>query len=147
MVVNAGTLILAKASSSGPDVHAIGGSGMTIAGGTVQLSGTGGDQIYNFANVTVTSGTFDANGQNETFATLFLQGTGIGNAGALVNSAAGSSEITPTGGSTLTGNATIGVTQSTGTLQLDNPISGASRSPKPAPARLFRTERTRSAAA
>ena len=72
----------------------------------------------------MTSGSFDTNGRSETFATLSLQGTGIGNAGALVNSAAGFSAITPTGGTTLTGNATIGVTQSTGVLQLNNAIGG-----------------------
>ena len=48
----------------------------------------------------------------------------IGGAGALVNSAAGFSALTPTNGTTLTGNATIGVTQSTGELQLNNAIGG-----------------------
>jgi hypothetical protein len=36
----------------------------------VQLGGTCGDQIYDDANVTVTSGTFDTNARNETFARL-----------------------------------------------------------------------------
>ena len=89
--VSAGTLVLAKTSSHTPDVHAIGGNaplfGMVVSGGTAQLGGTGGDQIYDFANVTVTSGVFDTNGRSETIATLSLQGTGIGGVGALVNSA------------------------------------------------------------
>ena len=77
VTVNSGTVILAKASASG--VHAIGGGpGLVINGGTAQLGGTGGDQIYDFAPVTITSGTFDTNDLSETFATLNLQGTGIG---------------------------------------------------------------------
>ena len=126
VVLNAGTVILAKTSSSSPnpDVHAIGQPGLFIEGGLAQLGGTGGDQIYDIAPVTITSGAFDTNGFSETFASLNLQGTGIGGAGALVNSAAGFSVITPTGGTTLTGAATIGVTQSAGELQLNNAIGG-----------------------
>jgi|GEM_PF-2259742 len=127
VVVNNGTVVLAKTSSGPPnlDVHAVGGTGLTVNGGIAQLGGTGGDQIYDQASVTVTSGAFDTNGQNETFATLNLQGTGIGGAGALVNSASGSlSVITPTGGINLTGNATIGVTQISSELQLNNAIGG-----------------------
>ena len=125
VTVNSGTVVLAKTSSGSPnDVHAIGQDMLTVNGGTAQLGGTGGDQIYDLGSVTVTSGTFDTNGRNETFAKLSLQGTGIGSAGALVNSAAAFSAITPTGGTTLTGNATIGVTQSTGELQLNNAIGG-----------------------
>jgi hypothetical protein len=104
-------------------VHAIGQPGLVINGGTAQLGGTGADQIYDFAPVMINSGTFDTNGRNETFASLSLQGTGIGGAGALVNSAAAFSTMTPTGGTTLTGNATIGVTQSTGSLALNDGTS------------------------
>jgi autotransporter-associated beta strand protein len=127
---SAGTLVLAKTSSGSPnDVHAIGGLGLTVNGGTAQLGNaaqgaSGGDQIYDFANVTVTSGAFDANGQSETFATLNLQGSGIANAGALVNTATSASAITPTNGTVLTGDATIGVTQAAGSLTLNNAISG-----------------------
>src|SRR5262245_54578791 len=84
MSVAAGTLILAKTSSAG--IHAIGGGGLTISGGTVQLGGTGSDQIYDFANVTLTSGGLDLNGTSEFINTLNLQGSGIGGSGALVNS-------------------------------------------------------------
>ena len=126
VTVDSGTVVLAKTSSGSPnpDVHAIGEDTLTVNGGTAQLGGTGGDQIYDLGSVTVTSGSFDTNGRSETFANLSLQGTGIGGAGALVNSAAAFSAITPTGGTTLTGNATIGVTQSTGELQLNNAIGG-----------------------
>lgn len=53
--VNAGTLILAKTNSA--TAHAR--SSLTIAGGTVQLGGTGGDQIYDNVVVAVNSGLFD----------------------------------------------------------------------------------------
>ena len=43
---------------------------------------------------------------------------------ALVNSAAAASTITPTNGTTLTANATVGVTQSGGSLTLNNAIGG-----------------------
>ena len=80
MMVNAGTLVLAKSSSA--SVHAIGGGGLTVNGGTAQLGGSGGDQIYDSANVTVSSGAFETNGQSETFNTLSIAGTGISGAGA-----------------------------------------------------------------
>ena len=73
----------------------------------------------------LTSGAFDLNGQTETIAGLDLQGTGIGGAGALVNSSATSgSTLNVTGGITLTGNATIGVTQSTGEMSLGTSAVG-----------------------
>jgi len=93
VTVSAGTVELNKASSSG--AHAIGGPGLWInTGATVQLTGTGGDQIYNGANVT-DNGTLDLYGNSETInglngagtvtttltngtATLTLGGTGAG---------------------------------------------------------------------
>ncbi len=122
--VSAGTLVLAKTSSGAPNhVHAIGGFGLTVNGGTAQLAGTGGDQIFDGASVTVTSGTLDTNGQNETMATLYLQGTGIFGAGALVNTQT-VSVITPLSGTVLTGNTTIGTPSLFSFLQLNNTISG-----------------------
>src|SRR5262249_44669747 len=126
--VNAGTVVLAKNSSHTPDVHAVGWNspvfGMAISGGAPQLGGTGGAQIFDSATVTVARGAFDTNGRNETIATLSLQGSGIGGAGALLNSAAVGSTITPTSGVVLTGDATIGVSQSGGSLTLNGGISG-----------------------
>ena len=124
--VSSGTLVLAKTSGHTPDVHAIGGNaplfGMVVGGGTAQLGGTGGDQIYDFADVTVTSGVFDTNGRSEAITTLILQGTGLGGAVAREQREA-ASVFTPTSTS-LTGNASIGVTQSGGSLTLAGGING-----------------------
>lgn len=98
---------------------------MTIAGGTAQLGGTGGDQLYDGSTVTVTSGAFDLNDRNETVSTLNLAGTGIGSAGALVNTGTGTAVLTVTSGITLTANASIGATTSNGRVQLVNAIGGA----------------------
>ena len=107
MVVNAGTLVLAKSSSHAPDIHAIGGSGLTIAGGTVQLAGTGGDQIFDQAGVTINSGTFDFNGQSETFD--LLSGTG----GTITNNLDGTTS-TMTFGAFNSGGTYSGVIQNDG---------------------------------
>ena len=67
VVVDSGTVILAKTSSGSPnpDVHAIGQPGLTVNGGLAQLGGTGGDQIYDLAPVTIASGAF---GRGPTFS-------------------------------------------------------------------------------
>jgi autotransporter-associated beta strand protein len=121
LTVTSGITILAKTSSSG--VHAIGGGGLVVNGGTAQLGGSGGDQIYDFANVTVGSGTFDTNGQSETFNNLSLAGTGISGAGALLNSTSAASTVTTNGSTSLTANTTIGVAAG-GSLTLNSTISG-----------------------
>lgn len=74
--VNDGKLILAK--TSGTSEHAIGGL-LTINGGTVELGGTGGDQIYFGSRVTVNNGTFDINTRDERFQLLDI-GNGVDNA-------------------------------------------------------------------
>ena len=66
-IVNDGTLVLGKTSSS--TAHAV-GLGLTITGGTAQLGGTGGDQLYKNVNVTMSGGTFDMNGLSESFNNL-----------------------------------------------------------------------------
>ncbi len=123
--VYGGTAVLAKASNS--SVHAIGGQGLEVDIGTAQLGGTGGDQIYDFAHVEI-SGAFDTNGKSETISSLGLWGTGIGGKGALVNSASAASILSftqLTGGSiTLHQDASIGVTQSGGSLTLNGGIVG-----------------------
>jgi fibronectin-binding autotransporter adhesin len=132
-VVNVGTLVLAKASSHSPDVHAVGGNGpifgVIVNGGTLQLAGTGGDQIFDGGGVTVASGTLDTNGRNETIDTLHLQGTGIGGAGAVVNTATGASvltiQTTAQVGTTLTGDAAIGVPQAAGSLTINGTFGGS----------------------
>jgi autotransporter-associated beta strand protein len=86
----AGTLVLAKASTS--IVHAVGGynaTDLTINGGTAQLGGSGGDQIYDGGNLVVnTGGTFDMKGFSEGVAAL--SGTG----GSITNSGAADSALT-----------------------------------------------------
>ncbi len=76
MTVNSGTMIFGKTSSG--SVHSAGGV-IAVNGGTLQLGGSGGDQIYNGAaayngtgpTVTVQgTGAFDLNGQSETIAQL-----------------------------------------------------------------------------
>lgn len=82
-VSNGATVILAK--DSNPNIHAIGGDGITInSGGAVQLAGAGGAQIFSGSPVNVNSGgVFDLNGTNQSIA--HLSGTG----GILMNSAVG----------------------------------------------------------
>ncbi len=128
VIVNSGTLILAKSSSGSPVVHAVGSGGLTINGGMVQLSGTGGDQILDSAAVTINAGgTLDLNGKSESFNSLTLDGLGaVGAVGAsLINSLANTSKqdntSTLTCGVVLTGLANVG---GNGNLVLPGVISG-----------------------
>ncbi len=75
VIVNGGIVTLAKTSSA--SVHAINavGEGLRISTGTtVQLAGTGDDQISSTAGVT-DNGTFDLGGHNEGIDTLTGNGT------------------------------------------------------------------------
>lgn len=87
LTANAGLVILAKSSSAA--VHAIGGGTLTInSGATVQLGGTGGDQIYYSGSVVVnTGGVFDLNGLNEGF-------NGLSGAGSVTNAGGGTAQMT-----------------------------------------------------
>lgn len=96
-VVNNGILVLGKTSSS---THALGGATTVNTGGTLQLGGTGGDQIFSGVTVTLAGGTFDAAGNNEGF-------TGLNGYGTLMDSV---------GSSTLTLTANAGLKPSGGTL-------------------------------
>ncbi len=105
MVTNA-TLILAKTSAT--TVHAI-GTGLTInTGGLTQLGGTGGDQIYNSATVTLNGGTYDMAGQSETVGSFSGYGV-ITNSGA---------SATNTAGGGVNGNSAGALFASGGTLAL-----------------------------
>jgi autotransporter-associated beta strand protein len=108
--VSAGTLVLGKTSSS--VVHALGGGTDVInSGGTLQLGGSGGDQIYDATAVTVNSGgAFDLNGQSETISSISLNGAGIGGTGALTNNSSSAATLTLTNASTLAGATTMGGT-------------------------------------
>jgi autotransporter-associated beta strand protein len=92
LTVNTGaTVILAKnPSSDSPNQHAIGGGGLTIAGGTVDLGGTGGAQIFNGAAITINSGTFNMQGENQ--SVKGISGTG----GIVQNNLSGTSVLTLT---------------------------------------------------
>jgi hypothetical protein len=70
-----GTTILNKTSSS--SVHAVAGISNIATGATVQLSGPGGDQIYDGSayNVTLGGGTLDMAGKSESFNILAGNGT------------------------------------------------------------------------
>ena len=84
-VTNA-TLILAKTSSA--TAHAI-GTGLTInTGGLAQLGGSGGDQIYNSATITLNGGTYDMAGQSETVGSFSGFGV-ITNSGVAATNTAG----------------------------------------------------------
>ena len=87
--VSSGTLILGKTSAAG--VHAVGTNNITavtVNGGTLQLGGTGGDQIYTEANVELTGGTFDLNERSEGFRGL------VGTGGVITNQGTAASQLT-----------------------------------------------------
>jgi fibronectin-binding autotransporter adhesin len=113
--VDSGTLILAKTSTGG--VHAVGTNNtpaLFINGGTAQLGGTGGDQIYTDANVQMAGGTFDLNARSEGFRGL------IGTAGTIVNNGGGTSALligeNSVSGNTYTFSGTFGT--GSGTINL-----------------------------
>jgi fibronectin-binding autotransporter adhesin len=84
-----GTVLLAKTSSA--SVHAVGSGGLTINGGAVQLSGSGGDQISDSATVTINNnGVFTLAGQNETIGGL----SGTSSAAVVQNAAAAPAALT-----------------------------------------------------
>jgi autotransporter-associated beta strand protein len=97
IIVNQGIVNLNKTSSSG--THCIGGPGLTVnSGGLAKITGTGGDQIYDGATVSLASGaTFDLNGNSETIGNLTGSGT-------VDNTAAGTSATLTIG----SGNNTFG---------------------------------------
>jgi autotransporter-associated beta strand protein len=126
IVSNGATLILAKQSSTSPNVHALGRDSFVLDGGTLQLAGTGGDQIADLRPLEVRQGgVFDLNARNETINTLSLAGSGIGGAGALINgSTAATSTLTVTSGITLTNDSSMG---GAGHLLIAAAITGGSQ--------------------
>ena len=122
--VDAGKVVLNKTGTASGGAHAIGGLTLN-SGGTVQLSGTGGYQIYEGANAVVNSGgVLDLNGQSQTFTTgsLSIDGTGISSGGALVNTSGTASTLA--GSIALAGNISIG---GAGNISLTGAIGGAGK--------------------
>lgn len=79
--VNGGEVDLAKSNGA-----AVGNA--TVTTGTLKLTGSGGTQIYDGADVTVNGGAFDVNGRNETIGHL------LGTGGVVDNTAAGTAILT-----------------------------------------------------
>lgn len=103
LTVEAGTVILAKDSS----VTAHAASSVSIkSGATVQLAGTGGDQILDSGQVLI-DGTFNLNGKNEIIGSLIDTGTA---SGVITNNVAGGPAI-------ITINKDPGMATYTGTIQ------------------------------
>lgn len=110
LVASTGTVILGKTSH-----HAVGINGLSITGGTVQLSGSGGDQIADGASVNLAGGTFDLHGNSETIGNLTSTGGSITNMSAGTTSILTASEAN--GGSSSSsvisnGSGTVGITKS-----------------------------------
>jgi fibronectin-binding autotransporter adhesin len=121
VVATSGTVILAKTSTSG--VHAV-GAGLTVQGALVQLGGTGGDQIYDGTGITITSGTFDMNGMNETVSGV-TAGIATASTSSLINSVAGTTSVL-TGDVNRAGNNGLFSAGGAGNLTLTNVASGGS---------------------
>jgi len=117
IIVNGGTVNLNKTSSGG--THAVGGPGLTInSGGTARITGTGGDQIYNGATVTMNGGLFDLYGNSETFS-------GLNGSGTVDNMAAGTSATLTLSNGSSTFGGTVQNSGSGATLTLVKAGTGA----------------------
>jgi len=117
--VGLGTLILNGNNDLAGDVHVNAGTlklAQPHAAGSANLGG----------KTTVALGaSLDVNGQLDVPIRLSIQGGGVGGAGALLNSSANAASLTSPGVSlTLAGPASIGVTQTNGTLTINEPIVG-----------------------
>lgn len=125
MAITAGNVVITKSSTS--TVHGLGGGTSIISSGaSLQLAGPGGFDLYSGCILTVNSGgVLDVGGQNDSFSTLTLSGTGPVGAtypGALINSSGTTSLITNGGsGVVLAGATTIG---GPGSITLASAISG-----------------------
>ncbi len=126
--VSGGTIVLNKASSS--SVHAI-GAGLTINNlGTVQLSGSGGDQIYDNMSVVAlnSGGTLDLNGRSETISGLTGGGIVTNSSGTSSTLTLGSNDTTSSFSGSISNTGSISVAKTgAGTLTLtgNNSFTGA----------------------
>ncbi len=127
--VRKGTINLAKTG-----VNAA--KSLNISGGTVQITGTGGNQVADSGTISISDGTFNLNGTNETVAGLDGAGGTLSNASTvsasvLTLSGAGtySTQATFNGGTkgltlTKTGSGTQALTGSTANTALNATVSG-----------------------
>ncbi|MEI7730968.1 MAG: autotransporter-associated beta strand repeat-containing protein [Verrucomicrobiota bacterium] len=115
VTVNSGTVILGKASSG--TIRAIGGL-LTVNGGLLQLSGTGGDQISSAAAAQMNGGTFDFNGRDEGWDAL------NGTAGVLLNNVAGTNNMVTLGQNNATSTFGGVIQDGVGTLSLSKSGTG-----------------------
>jgi autotransporter-associated beta strand protein len=129
MTVGSGTTLVLDKSPSASTVHALGGTTTTInSGGAIKVAGPGSYQLYSTCIIYEnSSGVLDFDGQNDSFSTLTLSGTGINNSGALINSSTTASFLTNGGsGIVLAGNTTIGGSGSLGNITLVSKVTGSS---------------------
>ena len=131
LTLSSGTVILNK--PGGSTVHAIGGGGTINNGATLQLGSGNNDYPFYGNNIlTVNSGgVYDLNGKNDnrssaTGGTLNLNGTGINNGGALINSASGTTSTISnfSGGVPLQTDSSIG---GAGNITISAVVSGSSK--------------------
>lgn len=118
--IQAGKLVLGKTSTA--SVHSVGLSNgspaLVIEGGTVQLAGSGGDQISTGSGVRIMGGALDMNGTNEGWARLY------GEAGVIRNDLVGTTSLLTLGQSN--GNSAYGgtITDGIGSVALTKTGTG-----------------------
>jgi fibronectin-binding autotransporter adhesin len=118
MHVAAGTVLLDKTGAVGQRAT----SALFVEGGTAKLAGSTGDQIYDGNAVTMTSGTFDLNGQSETIGTL------VGTGGVILNNSASTTSILTMGGVNAAGGDYFGdITDGAGKVGLTQTGSGVAQ--------------------
>ncbi len=86
-VSGSGKLVLAKTSST--SAHALGSTVGVTSGGTLQLAGSGNDQLFDGITLTIANGgTFDLNGRSEGVNNgVNVLGSGVGGIGVMINNA------------------------------------------------------------
>ncbi len=115
--VNAGTVVLSVYNTIGDN------SPLQINGGTVRLAIANALGENNIAATTINGGTLDLNAQSAGSEPIFVQGTGVGGNGAIINTGANATfsgsvrYLTMQGDTTVGGNITLG-TQDSGRFEI-----------------------------
>ncbi len=121
--VNAGTVVLSVYNTIGDN------SPLQINGGTVRLAVANALGENNIAATTINGGTLDLNAQSAGNEPIFVQGTGVGGNGAIINTGANATYggslryVTMQGDTTVGGNITLG-TQDSGRWEIGR-VTGA----------------------